>query len=144
MYSDLCADIVSFDSKLENPLVKIQGLRCTTVDQTVSTETNPLTNRKLVHQLEWKPDIRPLKNDKIEQLCNEAYLGVDSMEDFYTEVDFIVLARVLEALDVLSKRDFQPSKPHLRKYLQWARTQKHLLGNRPANFLQGAMEESFS
>ncbi|KAE8402996.1 hypothetical protein BDV37DRAFT_294863 [Aspergillus pseudonomiae] len=125
-HSDISADIIAFDEQLGKAIVAVDGLRCTAVSELAIAETHSSIDDKLCHQVEWKPDIRLLRNDDIGQICRQTSVDSSALEDFYMEVDFLLLARLLEALDVLAERKLSPSKPHFKKYLEWAATQKRL------------------
>ncbi|KAE8353621.1 hypothetical protein BDV28DRAFT_164846 [Aspergillus coremiiformis] len=125
--SDICANITAFDNYLQNAIVTVDGLRCTAVREVAVFETNQSTDDNLCHQIKWKPDIRLLKNNEIDQFCRQAYADPPTPEDFFVEVDFLLLARLLESLDVLGERKLLPSKSHYKKYLEWAGIQKRLL-----------------
>ncbi|KAB8234976.1 type I polyketide synthase [Aspergillus alliaceus] len=125
--SDISASITAFDDQLGSAIITVDALRCTAVNDGVGPETNQSDN--LCHQIEWKPEIRLLKNNEIDQVCRKAYGDPSTPEDFFTGVDFILLARLLEALDTLTKGAQTPSKPHFKKYLEWAATQKRLLSD---------------
>ncbi|PIG69495.1 polyketide synthase [Aspergillus arachidicola] len=125
--SDICANITAFDDKLGKAIVTVDGLRCTAVNELAIAETHNSTDDKLCHRVEWKPDIRLLKNDDINEICRPPGVDTSALEEFFIEVDFLLLARLLEALDVLAERSLCPSNLQVKKYLEWAATQKRLL-----------------
>ncbi|OGM50472.1 putative polyketide synthase, partial [Aspergillus bombycis] len=128
-HSDISAAITAFDNQLGKAVVVVDGLRCTAVSELATAETHSSTDDQLCHRVEWKPDIRLLQNDDIGQICRQTSVNTSTLEDFYIEVDFLLLARLLEALEVLAERNLTPSKPHFKKYLEWAATQKRLFSD---------------
>lgn len=127
--SDICANITAFDDQLGKAIVAVDGLRCTAVNELAIAETYNSIDDKLCHRLEWKPDIRLLRNNDIGQICRQPRVDTSTLEEFFIEVDFLLLARLLEALDVLAERSLSPSKLHVKKYLEWAAAQKRQLSD---------------
>ncbi|GMG48901.1 unnamed protein product [Aspergillus oryzae var. brunneus] len=127
--SDICANITAFDDKLGKAIVTVDGLRCTAVNELAVAEIHNSIDDKLCHRVEWKPDIRLLKNDDINEICRQPGVDTSALEGFFIEVDFLLLARLLEALDVLAERSLSPSNLQVKKYLEWAATQKRLLSD---------------
>ncbi|KAF7588746.1 hypothetical protein BBP40_005272 [Aspergillus hancockii] len=124
--SEVSASITVFDNRLEDTVITVDGLRCTAVNKVTVAQITQSTGDKLCHQIEWKPDIRLMKSNEIDQICQQAYVS-PTPEDFFIEVDFLLLARLLQALDVLAEKKLSPSKPQLERYLEWADTQRRLL-----------------
>ncbi|KAE8377420.1 hypothetical protein BDV26DRAFT_215055 [Aspergillus bertholletiae] len=127
--SDICADITAFDDQLGKATVTVNGLRCTAVNELAIAVADNSIDDKLCHWVEWKPDIRLLKNDDIDQICQQSCVDTSTLEEFFIEVDFLLLARLLDALNVMAERNLSPIKPHLKKYLEWAAAQKRLLSD---------------
>ncbi|RDH32115.1 hypothetical protein BDQ94DRAFT_160155 [Aspergillus welwitschiae] len=106
--TEMTGSIPAFGPHCQQPVVFVEGLKCTEVDG-----------------IEWKPYIRLLDNNEIEQYCPRNASPTGSKETMI-DLNFVVLARVLEGLRMFTEQKGQPVKPHLQKYIQWAAHQKHL------------------
>lgn len=123
---EVTGSITAFGANNRRPLVLVEGLTCTMVDGIRANSDDSTTGGSLCSEIEWKPDYRLLGNSEIEQYC-QRNLPAPSTKDILTELDFVVLARVLEAYRVFSEQMKQPAKPYLQKYLEWAVHQKDRL-----------------
>ncbi|KAE8415268.1 hypothetical protein BDV36DRAFT_298242 [Aspergillus pseudocaelatus] len=110
-------------------LVSIEGLKYTAITSKAPTENTSPVKNKLCHRFEWKPDINLVSNEEIHTLCQGAHPNLAIPKDFLAELEFLVMLRIMETLQVISERDIKPQKPHLNKYIDWMRHhQEQLLG----------------
>ncbi|RAH59477.1 polyketide synthase [Aspergillus piperis CBS 112811] len=124
--TDVFGSITAFGPHLQQPVVIVEGLKCTAVGGVLSNREEASAGGSLCSQIVWKPDIRLLGDTEIEQYCRRNASPAGSKETM-TDLNFVVLARVLEGLRVFSEQKCQPAKPHLQKYIQWAALQKRRL-----------------
>lgn len=115
-------DIVAFDEGLQQKLVHISGLRMNVVSAAGDEDEIITTQEQRCHHLEWKPDLGLLSNEEITALCrnDESQTKLDT---FFTELDFLLTARVLQTLRQLPS---EPAQPHLKKYIEWMVERKRL------------------
>ncbi|KAE8360705.1 hypothetical protein BDV27DRAFT_167683 [Aspergillus caelatus] len=113
----LLTSIKAFNLDLREVMVSIEGLKYTAITSKAPTENTSPVKNKPCHRFEWKPDINLLSNEEIHTLY------------FLAELDFLVMLRIMETLQVISERDIKPQKPHLNRYIDWMRHhQEQLLG----------------
>ncbi|GKZ67455.1 hypothetical protein AnigIFM50267_001845 [Aspergillus niger] len=124
--TEMTGSITAFEPHCQQPVVFVEGLKCTEVDGVQSHSEKTSADGSLCAQIEWKPDIRLLDNNEIEQYCRRNASPTGSKETMI-DLNFVVLARVLEGLRMFTEQKAQPAKPHLQKYIQWAAHQKHRL-----------------
>ncbi|GFN16497.1 type I Iterative Polyketide synthase (PKS) [Aspergillus tubingensis] len=123
---EVTGSIAAFGANNRRPSVLVEGLTCTMVDGIRAISDDSTTAGSLCSEIEWKPDVRLLGNAEIEQYC-QRNLPAALSKEILTELDFVVLARVLEAYRVFSEQKKQPAKPYLQKYIEWAVHQKDRL-----------------
>ncbi|KAB8275133.1 beta-ketoacyl synthase [Aspergillus minisclerotigenes] len=125
----LLTSIRAFDRDLREVMVSIEGLKFTAITSKAPTENTSPVKDNVCHRFECKPDINLLSNDEIHTVCRGAYPDLAIPKDFLIELDFLVMVRITETLQVISQRDIEPQKPHLKKYIDWMRHhQERLLG----------------
>ncbi|CAI7624844.1 unnamed protein product [Penicillium glandicola] len=120
------SDIFAFDKALHETLISIQGLG-TDVDGTEHAEDNaPGSAEDLCYHVQWKPDLNLLSNRELTDLCLKEYLSSTDPADFFTDLDFMFMARITETLKILSEQQYNISQPHLQNYVDWMIHQQHL------------------
>ncbi|KAI2922579.1 hypothetical protein CBS147343_2171 [Aspergillus niger] len=124
--TEVVGSITAFGADSRHPLVLVDGLKCTTLDGVRSSSEVATTGGTICSEIEWKPDVRLLENAAVEDYCR-GKLTESASHNLLIELDFVVLARVLEAYRLFTLQKKQPAKPYLEKYLQWAAHQKHRL-----------------
>lgn len=126
-------DIVAFDEGLQQKLVHIAGLRMNVVSAAGGDEEDTVTTspEQRCHHLEWKPDLGLLSNEEITALCTKDDEGKAALGDFFTELDFLLTARVLQTLRQLPS---EPVQPHLKKYIEWMVERKRLFDEGQVRF----------
>lgn len=117
----LSTSIKAFDQDLREVMVSIEGLKYTAITSKATTDNTSPVKSKLCHRFEWKPDINLLSNEEIQTFCQGAHPNLAVPKDFLAELDFLVMLRIIETLQVISERDIKPPKPHLNKYIEWMR-----------------------
>lgn len=122
-------DINAFDDELQQVIVDVSGLRMIVVSATSGDDHDDdiraLSQEKWCHHLEYKPDLNLLSREELNSICAGKYKDRAGAKTFFTELDFIVTARILETLRQLSfKQGFEPAKPHFKKYIDWMLEQK--------------------
>ncbi|RDW89980.1 type I polyketide synthase [Aspergillus mulundensis] len=128
-------DINVFDEELQHVLVKVSGFRSNVVSAAVDDDDETVTpsQERLCHHIEWKPDLGLLRNDEITDLCantlEEDRSGPGAT--FFTELDFVLTARILQTLRQLPS---EPAQPHLTKYIDWMWEQKRLIDEGQVQF----------
>ncbi|RAK85777.1 hypothetical protein BO79DRAFT_231135 [Aspergillus costaricaensis CBS 115574] len=126
--TEVVGSITAFGADSQQPIVLVDGLKCTLLDNVRSSSEVSTTGGTLCSEIEWKPDVRLVENAAIEEYCRGRSSETPS-RDLLIELDFVVLARVLEAYRLFTLQKKQPAKPYLKKYLQWAAHQKDRLEN---------------
>lgn len=125
-------DIVAFDEGLQQKLVHISGLRLNVVSAGSDEDESATTSQEQrCHHLEWKPDLGLLSNEEIANLCTTDVEGQTELDTFFTELDFLLTARVLQTLRQLPS---EPAQPHLKKYIEWMVERKRLFDEGQVQF----------
>lgn len=124
--TEVVGSITAFGADSRHPLVLVDGLKCTMLDGVRSSSEVATTGGTICSEIEWKPDVRLLENAAVEDYCR-GKLTESASHNLLIELDFVVLARVLETYRLFTLQKKQPAKPYLEKYLQWAAHQKHRL-----------------
>ncbi|KAF9893069.1 hypothetical protein FE257_012480 [Aspergillus nanangensis] len=112
---------IVFGPEVKAPIIVLEGLECSVVSGGPSKPQEESTCQ-LSSEIEWKPDLRLMDNSSLEKLFEKQPLT--ELIELLTQLDFVLLARVLEALHTFSEQDIQPKKPYMRKYLAWAKEYK--------------------
>ncbi|KAJ5588138.1 hypothetical protein N7537_010816 [Penicillium hordei] len=121
------SDIFTFDEELHENLISVEGLELD-VNRPENTEENAPLPEDLCYQVQWKPDLNLLSNRETTDLCIKEYPDLtEDTEDFFTDLDFMFMARITETLKTLSEQQIKPSQPHLQKYVDWMLHRQHLL-----------------
>ncbi|KAL4934290.1 uncharacterized protein BDV17DRAFT_296996 [Aspergillus undulatus] len=118
------ADLFAFDEGLERIVVRISGLKMSAVSAAEGAiRSVSISQEQRCHHLEWKPDLNLLSNEEITDLCTQTVEDRTGLDAFFMEVDFLLTARILQALRNLPS---EPGQPHLKKYINWMLEQKRL------------------
>ncbi|KAL4875010.1 hypothetical protein BJY04DRAFT_233116 [Aspergillus karnatakaensis] len=107
------------------PVIILDGLQCTMVRDGESSRPQESAASQLCSKIEWHPDIRLLRNEQLQALFHKPCSS--SRMHRFLQLQFVVMARVFEALCALSKQGLKPEKPYVENYLDWARTQQNRL-----------------
>ncbi|KAL4937319.1 hypothetical protein BDV06DRAFT_227076, partial [Aspergillus oleicola] len=120
----ISASIVAFDEQLEQAVVRVSGLRMNVVSSAnEDVDQTTISNEQRCHSIEWKPHLDLLSNNEITDLCTSSVANQTGLDTFFTEVDFLLTARILQTLHNLPSK-LEPSQPHLKKYIDWMMEQK--------------------
>jgi hypothetical protein len=119
-------EIVVFDEALQNTLISIQGLGTNVVSEETSMDAEVAT-ADLCYLFEWKPDPSLQSNMELMALCKKAHPKMADPEDLFTDLDFVLMARITSTLETLFKEDIKPMKPHLHNYVDWMKHQQSML-----------------
>ncbi|KAL4970542.1 type I polyketide synthase [Aspergillus stella-maris] len=120
----ISASIVAFDEQLKQAVVRVTGLRMNVVSSAEEDINQTTTsNEQRCHSIEWKPDLSLLNNDEITNLCISSVADQRGLDTFFTEVDFLLTARILQTLRNLPSK-LKATQPHLTKYIDWMFEQK--------------------
>ncbi|KAL3473806.1 hypothetical protein BJX99DRAFT_272015 [Aspergillus californicus] len=111
-------DVRAFDDELKQTLVDASGLKLQVVSKADRNDDGMAAALEVqaCHYLDWKPDLAMLSNNEVSRVCtagDEAQKGTIS---YFTEVDFIVTAHLLQNLRRLPTSHAQP---HLTEYVNW-------------------------
>lgn len=120
-------DIIVFDDVLEQTLISVQGLGTNVVSETAQYGDDEVVTTDLCHHFEWKPDPNLQSNRELMNLCRKKHPSLIDPEEFFTDLDFIFMARIIATLRILSEKEIKPSKPHLQKYVDWMKHQQNML-----------------
>ncbi|KAK4861763.1 hypothetical protein LT330_003798 [Penicillium expansum] len=114
------SDIFAFDEALHKTVVSIEGLEIEVDEMELAEESSTEFPEDLCYQVQWKPDLNLLSNRETTDLCINEYPELKrETEDFFTDLDYMFMARINETLKILSGQQLKPSMPHLRKYVDW-------------------------
>ncbi|KAL4954233.1 hypothetical protein BDW69DRAFT_183680 [Aspergillus filifer] len=120
----ISASIVAFDEQLKQVVVRVTGLRMDVVSSAEVDITQTTTfNEQRCHEIEWKPDLSLLSNDEITNICINSVADQTGLDDFFTEVDFLLTAQILQTLRNIPSK-LEPAQPHFTKYIDWMFEQK--------------------
>lgn len=128
----MSASMTAFGPTFTKPVIILNGLHCTMVGESQSSNAQQSTKSRLCSEIEWKPDIRHLENKYLQALFNKP--SSKEITDRLLQLDFVLLARVVDVLRTFSEQGVQPKKPYLHNYLDWARHQQDRL-DRGESFL---------
>jgi hypothetical protein len=120
-------DIIVFDEALEKTLICVQGLGTNVVGEAESSSDESLATDDLCHHFEWKPDPNMQSNRQLIDLCREKNPSLEEPDDFFTDLDFIFMARIIATLRILFEKKIVPPKPHLQRYVEWMERQQNML-----------------
>ncbi|KAL4909664.1 hypothetical protein BDW74DRAFT_42311 [Aspergillus multicolor] len=127
-------EINVFDDELQQALIKVSGFRSNVVSAAARDEdAESPAEERLCHHIEWKPDLGLLRNEEIADLCANKLERDPSVSGatFFTELDFVLTARILQAL---RQSPSEPAQPHLKKYIHWMWEQKRLIDGSQVQF----------
>lgn len=127
-------DIFAFDKAVNDTLVSIQGLGTNVIGGMDQVDEPTEFADELCHHIQWKPALELLSNKEAADLCKKTYLDLTDPEAFFTDLDFIFMARINQALQFLFEQEIKPSKPHLQKYVDWMKHRQQLLSEGQIRF----------
>ncbi|KAL4914902.1 hypothetical protein BDW62DRAFT_134806 [Aspergillus aurantiobrunneus] len=134
-HQGMAADLVAFDDGLQQTLMSISGLRMNIVSAAggdgEDADADTVAQEQRCHHLEWKPGLDLLSNVEITELCMSKVEDRTGLETFFTEADFLLTARILQAL---RQAPSEPAQPHLKKYVEWMVEQKRLFDEGQVQF----------
>jgi acyl transferase domain-containing protein len=120
-------DIIAFDEALEKTLVSVQGLGTNVVSDTKDSGDQGVVTVDVCHHFQWRPDPNLHSNRQLIDLCRKGNTNLVEPGDFFTDLDFVFMARIIVTLQTLSEKGITPSKPHLQKYVEWMEHQRSML-----------------
>ncbi|KAJ5894604.1 hypothetical protein N7495_006295 [Penicillium taxi] len=120
-------DIIAFDTKTNAVLISFEKLGTNVVGEVEPKDSSPESANDLCHHVQWKPNLNVLSNKEAADLCRGELSDLPDPSDFFNDVDFICMARISEALEMLNDQVFKPSNPHLEHYVEWMKYRQKLL-----------------
>ncbi|KAJ5950212.1 uncharacterized protein N7479_008625 [Penicillium vulpinum] len=133
-FLDSSSDIFVFDEALGENLISIQGLGANLDGTKLAEESAPGSPEDLCYHVQWKPDLNLLSNREATNLCIKEYPNSTDSRGFFTDLEFMFMARITETLKILSEQQLKPSQPHLQKYVDWMINRQHLLNEGQLQF----------
>ncbi|KAJ5081201.1 hypothetical protein N7456_013439 [Penicillium angulare] len=126
--------IVAFDETTSEILVSLQGLGTNVVSEITNDDEETQTADDLCHRMQWNPDHMLLTNKEAVNLCRTANPETADPEAMRNDLDFIIMARITEALRIISEQNIKASKPHLQSYVNWMMHRQQLLNDGQIRF----------
>ncbi|KAL8658296.1 MAG: hypothetical protein Q9226_001112 [Calogaya cf. arnoldii] len=104
-------------------LLSLEGTEMTTVTGNEGEMLNPSEKRRLAYKLSWKPDVDLLTASQVLAYCEELRPQRPSDAEFYTNLGFLMVKFLSEALNALPVGHTWNAGFHLHDYHSWAKRQ---------------------
>lgn len=117
--------ITAFDEHLQHVRVSVEGFQFSAIDQEDQGEKEK-SRDQTCHRIEWKPDVRLLSNDEITRHCMDPIRTPSENTEYEMELEFLLIAKIMEALTVTGALGVPSKQPHLTRYLEWMKHKKQL------------------
>ncbi|KAL8846747.1 MAG: hypothetical protein Q9221_008190 [Calogaya cf. arnoldii] len=104
-------------------LLSLEGTEMTTVTGSEGEMLSQGERRRLAYKLTWKPDVDLLTASQVLAYCEELRPQRPSDAEFYTNLGFLMLKFLSEALSALPVGHTWNAGSHLHQYQSWAKRQ---------------------
>jgi hypothetical protein len=121
--------ITALDASAQEVLMEINGTKMTVVASTNDSGDLEQAVKARCHKLEWRPDLDLMSVEGIQTFFDTSVADEPLPLEFYTDVDFLVMAHVQSTLQEIRCNPSLTLKSddHTRKYLQWMEHRMKLL-----------------
>lgn len=127
----------ALDMVTGNVLITIENLETTTVASPSTTLQIRSDERKLCHNIMWKPDVNLMDSQQTLSYSRAGSAEVVEPIDFYQELSFLLVVFLRRTLKKINADSVAGLSPHIRKYVAWMEWQI-------ANFDAGRLPNSRS
>lgn len=114
-------DIFAVDEPRNHIRVQVEDLRM--VEVAGPTSRSESQEVQLCYCLDLKPDLDQLKRQQLLEYCRLAEYQAPEPVQFYQDLTFVLLMFLSKVMSSFGDTEPHDIKPHLRKYISWARMQ---------------------
>ena len=107
------------DQATSNLLLSMEDTEVTSVAARSADSQTQDPTKKLCYNLDWKPDIDMLEHHAALAYCEKSRPPRVSPIEFYEDLGYILVMFISNTLKALARQNFQCSKSHLDRYIQW-------------------------
>ena len=120
--SQSCISVLSHgDQKLR---LRVDDFETTMITSSDSSEEVQSSNLQLCYNVEWKPDVSMLSQRGILDYCQSGNMRGSDPDEYFYNLGRLKSKFIAEALDDMAKHGYEPSTPHLHKYVSWMHLQQ--------------------
>ena len=114
------SSIVALDAD-NVPRLKVEGFRSIAVVSQRHLLESQHSWRRICYNIDWKPDMDLISNQKITALCKTAHVLNNGQDRRKDEMELACFIFISEAVDVIARQNIQPTQSHLKRYVKWMR-----------------------
>ena len=112
--------IIGIDEKNSKPYITLEGFQVTAVASHNPYSRDQQVGKQLCYNIDWKPDLDLLDNQKIEAYCASGVIETLHLSELKFEAkELFCFLSISKALKDLTQRSTSSVKPHLKRYLEW-------------------------
>lgn len=126
-YRDVEGSIYAFDSSSQECKILVEGYRATAISDLESSLSEEFLSKRLCFEIEWKPDLDLLLPEQIPFHCDTDKKATEFLlPEAVERLELCCLHVMNDALDTISMKALQSSKPHVARYVAWMEHMCHL------------------
>lgn len=120
-YREVEFSVFAFDPMDDMLAVSLEGYRGTAISS-MKSSMKEAEWRRLCFNIDWKPDLETLSDHQISTYCASAVRNSESLTTkLIDESELVCLYFLSTVLHTLSTEQFQSSRTHVTRYLEWAK-----------------------
>ena len=121
-YRETEFSVWAFDMTNNECQIRLEGYRGTAVSSIESSSLDGFEWRRLCFNIDWKPDWEILTDEEIATYCDKV-VGASRLPspELIDQSELVCLYFMSVVLTIVSRENFESSKPHISRYLKWMR-----------------------